>query len=264
MFSIAYFTDFACEIYAKSRKSIPQGVQVETVQKNDVTITKVNISKSGLNREKGKYITLDIPNLATKGAESQEHICLIAEELANLIPQNGTVLVVGVGNNDITADKLGPETAHRIIATRALKQAHTLNLRKICTMVPGVEGASGIATQDAVLAISQKLNPCAIICVDSLLTSEAGRLGTSVQISTAGLSPKTARELSHKTIGVPVVAVGIPTMMQIKHAQNENELVVTPKNIDIVIHSCAQLLSMAINKALLPQLTITELEFIVS
>lgn len=102
----------------------------------------------------------------------------------------------------------------------------------------------------------------AVLCVDSLCTASSRRLGASVQISTAGLTPNNAPALTRQSLGAQVVALGVPTVMEVDNGARA--LVVTPKDIDAIIRRAANLLSLAINKALQPAFSVGELSFLTS
>ena len=128
-----------------------------------------------------------------------------------------------------------------------------------------MEGNTGLATAELLQSVVRRLEPAAVVCVDSLCTSDVRRLGCSVQLSTAGLSPHTAPPLTQQTLGVPVVAVGVPTVMEADTMLGaKRSLVVTPKDIDAIIRRGATLLALAINKALQPALSVGELTFLTS
>ena len=122
-----------------------------------------------------------------------------------------------------------------------------------------------MATAELLRSMIQQMRPAAVLCVDSLCTSDARRLGCSVQLSTAGLVPQNAAPLTQQTLGVPVIAVGVPTVMEADSLQTGGRpMVMTPKDIDAIIRHGASLLSLAINKALQPAFSVGELTFLTS
>ena len=264
------YTDIAAELYPRSKGSVPRGVKTFTASASGVGLTRVEIERSGLRRPKGKYITLDMPHFAVIDDRNEAYVWAIASQLRALLPRDGLVLVAGVGNRSVTADALGPETADRVFVTRHLcehpdSETEEMRLRPVAAFSPGVEGVTGLSTAELLQSIVSRLSPAAVVCVDSLCTSDARRLGCSVQLSTAGLSPRTAPPLTADTLGVPVVAVGVPTVMESSTSPDpERPLVLTPKDIDAIIRRGATLLALAINKALQPALSVGELTFLTS
>lgn len=264
------FTDIAAELYPPSRGSVPRGVKTFTASASGIGLTRVDIERGGLRRPKGRYITLDMPQFAVIDDRNEAYVWAIASQLRSLLPREGLVLVAGVGNRAVTADALGPETADRVFVTRQLcghpdAAGEELRLRPVAAFAPGVEGATGLATAELLQSVVQRLAPAAVVCVDSLCTADARRLGCSVQLSTAGLSPHSAPPLTQQTLGAPVVAVGVPTVMESAASPDaEHPLVVTPKDIDAIIRRGATLLALAINKALQPALSVGELTFLTS
>ncbi len=257
------FTDIAAEIYSKTKGNIPNGVKIETTTNNNINITQVDILKSGLNREKGKYITIETANMALLNPYNEEYIKAISKQIRKFLPKNNDkVLVVGIGNRAVAPDSLGPLTADKIFVTEG-KHNFGIPLREVACVTPGVSGATGINTSRHLHAISMLFSPCCIILIDSICTSEPGRLGACVQISNTGLTKKDGEVLNQSTLGVPVIAIGVPTIMQIKTAKGEY-ISMCPKDINAINESAACLLALCVNKALQNELSIEELAYIVS
>lgn len=257
---MSYFTDIASEIYEQRKGKIPNGVSICRQSENNIQITKVHIQREGLNRAKGHYITLDMPLAFSSREKTLQSALALSQQLSAVLPKEGALLVCGIGNREITADALGVKTAEAVLASSG---EPPLSRRMVYIITTGVEGASGVKTSRYIAAVAKELKPAAVLCIDSLLTRSPLRLGSSVQLCTCGLAVGTAKEISQRLVGVPVIALGIPTMMQLKHPA-ENQLVLTCKNIDVIIKHSANLLSLAINKALYPSLTFEEIEFITS
>ncbi|MEG0911878.1 MAG: GPR endopeptidase [Ruthenibacterium sp.] len=224
-----------------------------------------------MRREKGSYITLELPNFACIDDQNEAYVLAIAGQLRALLPKDGLVLVAGIGNRAVTADALGPVVADGIFATRliAKQTAKTLQtpLRAVAAFVPGVQAMTGLDVTEQLRSLVNALQPVAVLCIDSLCTADARRLGCSVQLSTAGLSPRGMQSLSQKTLGVPVIAVGVPTVMEahVPHTSGgAGPLVITPKEIDAILRRGAALLALSINKALQPALRVGELAFLTS
>ncbi len=261
---MAVYTDIAAEFYPKNGKSMPRGVQVSVSSLYGLTCTRVQITRSGLLRPKGTYLTLDTPDFARIDEHDEACVRAVACQLRRLLPEKGAVLAAGIGNRSVTADALGPAAADGIFVTRHLceNSPSDIPLRSVAAFSPGVAGETGFSAAELLQSAVSRFAPAAVLVIDSLCTADARRLGCSVQLSDAGLFPRSAPPLTRKTLGVPVVALGVPTVME--HAPGAQGLVVTPREIDAVIRHAAALLSLAINKALQPALTVKELSFLTS
>ena len=136
-------------------------------------------------------------------------------------------------------------------------------IRPVAALAPGVSAATGLSLQTLAAAVADAVRPAALVCVDSLCSGEAARLGRTVQFSDTGLYPADARHARHldaASVGVPVVAAGIPTLMD---AEEGADLVVTPRALDSVIAHGSALLAGAINRALQPRLSVAQLCWLV-
>ena len=267
---MAYYTDIAAEIYPKTRGSVPRGVKIFTASASGIGLTRVEILREGLRREKGCYITLDMPEFARIDDKNEAYVWASASQLRALLPKEGLILVAGIGNRAVSADALGPETADRVFATRLLPPDtadEKMPLRPVAAVAPGVQGTTGLTSAEQLAGIVRTIKPAAVVCIDSLCTGETRRLGCSVQLSSAGLFPQTSPALNYKTLGVPVIAIGVPTVMEAHLPPTEKNaapLVVTPRDIDAILRRGASLLALAINKALQPALSVGELVFLTS
>lgn len=218
------FTDMADEMFGAAQGALPAGVRLATAKRGGVTITRVEIAREGLAKPRGRYVTL------------------------------------GIGNRRVTADALGPRTAQKILVT--MGPQHTLpvkGIRPVAAIAPGVSASTGLTLRQLAGAMVEAVRPAALICVDSLCSAEGARLGRSVQFSDTGLYPAQADHAKHldaAALGVPVIAAGIPTLMD----SNEGaDLVVTPRALDSVIAHGSALLAGAINRALQPRLSVAQL-----
>lgn len=235
-----------------------------------------------IGRGKGRYLTLESAHLHHQTPQLRAQATELADELRRFLPE-GAVLVAGLGNAEITPDALGPQTAGRVLATRHLRQELRENepdtdflraLRPVSVLANGVLGQTGIETAELISALRQTVQPACVIAIDALACSELSRLGTTIQISDAGISPGSGvqnrrAELSEKTLGVPVIALGVPTVVDlytiIRQAGAEAprdlpNMMVTPRDIDRLLHHAARLIALSINLALHPQLTFEDAE----
>lgn len=252
-------TDMADEFYTGGAgAALPAGVRVATARAQGVTVTRVEIAREGLARPRGRYVTLEVPRVSVLDERDSSVIEQAAVELRALLPPKGPVLVLGVGNRRVTADALGPRTVQKIFVTMGCGR-RLPGLRDVAAVAPGVSGATGIALPQLAEALVRELRPAALLCVDSLCSAEPERLGRTLQFSDTGLcpaQPDSKKHLDARQLGVPVIAAGIPTLME---ATEGRDLVVTPRELDAVISHGAALLGAAINRALQPRLSIEQL-----
>jgi len=296
---VIFRTDLAMEV----RESIPEeidGVISSESQIGGVKITKIKITcESGaqkLEKPLGDYITVEVPSFTDNISELDERLEVIKTEIESLIPEKGEILVCGLGNDDITPDSIGPKVAEKILATRHIsgELAKTIGLsglRSVCVISPGVLGQTGIETGEIILSLVQKIKPAAVIVIDALASRKLSRLGCTVQICNSGISPGSGvqnkrLEISNKTLGIPVIAIGVPTVVDgatlavdlvqesgssgdidALHKAVEprgSQMMVTPKEIDLLVERAAKLLSLAINCAIQPTLSTEDILELVS
>lgn len=264
--------------------NLPKGIQMKTRGKA-FSITEIIIDddshRNTLGKVKGRYITLESGSLSRFSDEYEEMAAELAEELSQLIP-DGEVFVAGLGNRDITPDAIGPLSAEKVLATRHLRneldsdeERFLMNLRPVSSLAGGVLGQTGIETAELICAVCHKIKPAAVVAVDALACSDISRLGTTIQISDSGISPgsgvaNSRKELSAATMGIPVIAVGVPTVVDmhtivrslagIELSEDTPNMIVTPRDIDRLTERAAQLISLGINMALQPELTFEEIQ----
>ncbi|MEE0858678.1 MAG: GPR endopeptidase [Acutalibacteraceae bacterium] len=260
-----------------------EGVKLSARTYSNMKVTKIRITNQQGAKELGKdigtYITAEFPSLSTVFSNTDTRLEVIGEYIRELLPEEGTVLVVGLGNLNITPDALGPKSTNKILATRHItgelaKETGLDKLRSVAVIAPGVLGQTGVETGELVLSVVKKIKPTAIIAIDALASRRLERLGCTLQISDTGISPgagvgNNRCAINYETTGVPVIAVGIPTVVDaLTLARDimpdyifENDIkeeiypkgqimVVTPREIDLLIERGAQLISLAVNSAL--------------
>lgn len=274
-------TDLALEVISDAEQS-PNITQSTRGEAFTITEICINSDEHGalIGKKKGKYITLEGDNLS----HFSDNYELMTEELCGeilpLIPDKGQVLVIGLGNSDITPDALGPAVASKILATRHLKEElaeeeFLASLRPVSVLATGVLGQTGIETAEIVRALCDKINPSAVIVIDALACSELTRLGTTIQISDAGISPGSGvqnkrKELSRDSLGIPVIAIGVPTVVDMHTilnslgsppaSKNIPNMMVTPRDIDRLIERATRIIACGINRALQPTMTFEDIE----
>lgn len=290
-------TDLAIEAH-KISGEITDGIDVYERQCGTLKINRMNIrtekASIKLHKPLGSYITIDGLPLTDNFREVPQQVQAVSEEIRSLLPKSGTVLVIGLGNVNITPDALGPKTASAVLATRHItgelaRSTGLDRLRSVAVLSPGVLGQTGIETGELIISLIKRLEPSAVIAVDALASRSLARLGCTVQISDSGISPGTGvgnnrLSLNKKTMGVPVVGIGIPTVVdaatlaselfegseinfsQLKSAVSPRgeKMIVTPSEIDLLIERASKLIGMAINCALQSQFSFEELISLVS
>lgn len=241
---MAYFqarTDLALEAreYVEDANGELRGVIVEEYERKNIGmhVTKVQITTKNsaklLGKPKGTYITLEVPGLCESGetsdvSENHEEIAReISEHLRELLPksQEGLqVLVVGLGNRDVTADALGPAVAeHLYISRHMLQEFGELGLEKsnsviTSCIVPGVMGKTGMESAEIVKGIVKETKPHAVIVIDALASRSTKRLNRTIQISNTGIHPGSGvgnhrNAIDEEVLGIPVIAMGVPTVV---------------------------------------------------
>lgn len=282
-------TDLALEKREILGKKEPEGVESSEFSEGGVSFTKIKIiNKKGseiLGKSIGTYITAEIPQLMKNPINDEETIEAIANQLRNLIPKNGAVLVAGLGNTDITPDAVGPKSVSMVLATRHIDKSLSEEiglgeLRSVAGFIPGVLGRTGLEAAESVKGIAASIEPSAVIVVDALAARRLSRLGTTVQISDTGIIPGSGvgnarKEITERSVGVPVISVGVPTVVDVGTLVNDltgskselseenRNMIITPREIDIVIERASELIGMAINKALQPDVSVDEMMMLV-
>ncbi len=288
-------TDMAVErrdLYKNANKLEDEinGIECEEEKVNDTTITRVKITNSegerALDKRIGNYITIDVKkvnNITTE--KEQEIIDIVSKELSAIIEKhvksNEEILIVGLGNENATPDSLGSKVVQNIEITRHIKiylpNAIDKNTRSVSAITPGVLGTTGIETVEIVKGIVDNIKPKLVIAIDSLCSKNIDRINKSIQISDTGIVPgggvgNRRAELSKDTLNVPVIGLGVPTVLDAATIVidtlnacdmevNENELVdkmklnnfnfiVTPKEIDDLINNMTNIVSEGINMSL--------------
>ncbi len=233
-------TDLALEsreIYREENNREVPGVKVEVRHKGKTDITVVDVvNKQGereIGKPMGRYITLEMPREISDRREDFEDVCMsLCNELKPLIdiPEDGTVLVVGLGNRSITPDALGPKVISSVVVTRHLfdvmPKAATEGMRPVCGITPGVLGITGIETGEIIRGVVDRVNPSLVIAVDALASRKMERINRTVQITDTGINPGSGignhrNGINEDTLGVPVVAIGVPTVVDAATMAND-------------------------------------------
>lgn len=294
------------EIYKKANKmenEIP-GIDTEYDERENMKITRVKIKEiegaKALGKPIGTYITIDIKNLhLAQNEEIDKAANCVCDELkkiySNYVSDIDDILVVGLGNMHVTPDALGPKVINSIDVTRHLlkyvPEVLEPNTRPVSAISPGVLGTTGMETQEILKGIVDNIHPKLIIAIDSLASTSIERISNTLQIADTGVSPGAGvgnkrKELSKDTLGVPVIVIGVPTVVDaatltaegldilieklqndaksndyLNNLKNEDKydiikdalipkdynLIVTPKEIDELIQNMSDVIARGIN-----------------
>jgi spore protease len=234
---ISIRTDLALEareIYEDEQQSseLP-GVKVETKQLDNCTITKVEvIDEQGskiMNKGIGTYVTLESNLMKFDDDESREEmISYLKDELIDILGTDKTkkTLVIGLGNWNITSDALGPKSVSKTLVTRHIFKNYNKDydddFTEVSALSPGVMGVTGIETSETVKSIVDTIKPDRVIAIDALASRSIERISSTIQVSDTGIVPgagvgNTRQEISKESLGIPVVAIGIPTVVDLRN-----------------------------------------------
>ncbi len=219
----------AREIYKEQSQEEILGVSVNKEEIEDVLITRVEVlDENGakiIGKPIGKYITLESSSLRKADADFKDEISkLLAKELKSLVPkkENIKVLVVGLGNSQVTPDALGPKVVSKVFVTRHLFKLYNkkedIDLVEMSAVSPGVMGTTGLETSEVIKGIVDNSKPDIVIAVDALASRKMERVNSTIQISTSGITPGSGmgsynKALDEENLGVPVIAIGVPTVV---------------------------------------------------
>ena len=206
-----------------------EGVQVETEETDDFFLTHVRIvSEQGsrlMGKPEGNYITLESEKLKENDVECHEKIIkILAENIRSLahFDEESCILVAGLGNWNITPDALGPKVVSKILVTRHLQGTLPAEIeetvRPVAAVSPGVMGITGIETGEIIKGIVEKMRPSLLIAIDALAARRSNRINAAIQMSDTGVAPGAGvgnkrMMLDEKTLGIPVIAIGVPTVV---------------------------------------------------
>ena len=279
-------TDLAIERHDALGENVPNGVEIETENAEGAVLTAIRVrtpeAAAALGKPVGVYYTVEVENFPDAQSLLDDRLRLITDVLRRLLPNEGPVLVAGLGNLNATPDALGPKCAAQILATRHISKEMREKLdlpplREVSVLTPGVTGRTGIESVELLKGICNTVKPTAVIAVDALAAGSVTRLVKTVQLSSAGIEPGSGvgnarRALTHETLGVPVIAVGIPTVVDAVSLAKDvfreadvpentafTDLMVTPRDIDEVVDAAARLLALALNCALQKNLSAQEI-----
>jgi spore protease len=208
-----------------------EGVIIKEKDVDDIKISLVEVTKQGeqqLGKKAGRYLTLEVQGIRQQNTDIQQKVQeVFAREFAHFIEGAGvkktaSCLVVGLGNWNVTPDALGPMVCENLLVTRHLFELQPENVeegyRPVSALSPGVMGLTGIETSDIIFGVVEKTKPDFVIAIDALASRSIERVNSTIQISDTGIHPGSGvgnkrKELSKDTLGVPVFAIGVPTVV---------------------------------------------------
>ncbi|HCA05533.1 MAG TPA: GPR endopeptidase [Ruminococcaceae bacterium] len=283
-------TDLAIEARELAGENV-SGVEFNEYRRGGMKLSKLKVknahAKQTLGKDPGTYITVELPSLTDNFSDADERIEIIGGEIRKLLPVNGLLLVAGLGNMEITPDSLGPKTGLKVLATRHISgeisgASGLENLRPVAVVQTGVTGQTGIETGEYLQSLVKTLKPTALIVIDALASRRLERLGRTLQISDAGISPGAGvgnhrMKISRETMGVPVIAIGVPTVVDVKTLAGDllgsryyysdanalepggRQMIVTPREIDLLTERASRLIGFALNAAIQDKFSLSEL-----
>lgn len=269
-----------------SHEAVEEGVELTVVE------IRTPDAAQRMGKPLGRYVTLGLGPVHRREREAFQRSCtLLAREISKMLPQgDGPVLVVCLGNRNVTPDNLGPLVHDQLLVTRHLIREmpkHFAAFRSVAALAPGVLAATGVESGALTRAVVESIGPSCVIAVDALAAQGLERLCATVQLTDTGIAPGSGvgncrQALSRETLGVPVIALGVPTVVDAatlcadlleEAGRGEMDpqtlrgrgggLFVTPRDIDQKVAQCAKLVAGAINLALQPGLDLEDLETLV-
>ncbi len=216
----------------------------DRIERSDITLTPTQAKQLG--KRAGKYITVFSSAVMTGEQDLYERLSsALSDAIKEVLPKNGKTLVVGLGNAFMTADALGVETASNLEPSE-----------KLLVVTPSVYGRTGIESYTLVKALCKEVLPSAVLCVDTLCSATKERLGCAFQVSNSGITPGSGvgnarKTLCSETLSIPVISVGLPLVIYAStlSGEGEEDLVVTPKDIDLIVKESAFIIARAIEKS---------------
>lgn len=220
-----------------SERRDPTGVDVENDGTEDIKITRVKVTspigEEAIGKPIGNYVTLEVPRLKENDQTLYADTCrFLAKELERILnlDDKSTILVVGLGNWNVTPDALGPKALSELMVTRHLLEYIPKEVdegvRPVCAISPGVLGITGIETGEIIKGIVDRVKPDVVVAIDALASRRMDRVNTTIQIADTGISPGSGvgnkrMSLSKETLGIPVIAIGVPTVVDAATMAND-------------------------------------------
>ena len=258
------------------------GVKAVKRKQEGYPVTRVDILDSrgeeALGKPRGSHLTVDLTTFWQRKSDFfQRAVRAVGTPLKELLPAEGPVLVVGLGNRAMTPDAVGPLAADHVLVTRHLISAmprQFSGFRPVSVLRSGVLGTTGVESAEAVRGLASEVKPACVIAVDALASRRVGRVCAAVQLSDTGIIPGSGvgnhrHPLNAETLGVPVIAIGVPTVVdsatlaadlleetgvtdydEEKLRASRQNLMVTPRDIDQQVRDLGKVIGYGINWAL--------------
>ena len=294
---MAFRTDLAVEAIEnhKSAAALPHVRQsdrtLEGFAVHEVRILSEDAARE-IGKPQGRYLTLELDALIRREEDAFPRACkALSTLLRELLPRpnDGPVLIAGLGNRMITPDAIGPQTADHVIATRHLiaqSPAIFADWRPVSALAPGVLGQTGVETGGVICGVLDRVRPAAVIAVDALAAGRLSRLLRTVQLADTGITPgagvgNARAALNKETLGVPVIAVGVPTVVDGATLAHEissqlgqpacealddlsQPVMITTRDIDREVADISRMIGYAVNMALHPHLSVADIDLYLS
>ena len=294
---MAFRTDLAVEAIEnhKTAAALPHVRQsdrtLEGFAVHEVRILSEDAARE-IGKPQGRYLTLELDALLRREEDAFPRACkalstLLRELLSR--PNDGPVLIAGLGNRMITPDAIGPQTADHVIATRHLVSQSPevfADWRPVSALAPGVLGQTGVETGEVICGVLDRVRPAAVIAVDALAAGRLSRLLRTVQLADTGITPgagvgNARAALNKETLGVPVIAVGVPTVVDGATLAHEissqlgqpacealddlsQPVMITTRDIDHEVADISRMIGYAVNMALHPHLSVADIDLYLS
>lgn len=245
-----------------------------------------------IGKPQGRYLTLELDALIRREEDAFPRACKALSTLLRELlphPNDGPVLIAGLGNRMITPDAIGPQTADHVIATRHLVAQSPevfADWRPVSALAPGVLGQTGVETGEVICGVLDRVRPAAVIAVDALAAGRLSRLLRTVQLADTGITPgagvgNARAALNEETLGVPVIAVGVPTVVDGATLAHEissqlgqpacealddlsQPVMITTRDIDREVADISRMIGYAVNMALHPHLSVADIDLYLS
>ena len=294
---MAFRTDLAVEAIEnhKTAAALPHVRQsdrtLEGFAVHEVRILSEDAARE-IGKPQGRYLTLELDALIRREEDAFPRACkALSTLLRELLPHlnDGPVLIAGLGNRMITPDAIGPQTADHVIATRHLVAQSPevfADWRPVSALAPGVLGQTGVETGEVICGVLDRVRPAAVIAVDALAAGRLSRLLRTVQLADTGITPgagvgNARAALNKETLGVPVIAVGVPTVVDGATLAHEissqlgqpdcealddlsQPVMITTRDIDREVADISRMIGYAVNMALHPHLSVADIDLYLS
>ena len=252
------------------------GLSSEESVRNGVKISRTVIgdaeTEERIGRPQGCYYTLEMLPFSDAAFEPDECFEAASDILRELLPAHGCVLAAGLGNSSITPDSIGPKAAGRILAPRHIsaelaEKCGLSPLRMTAVIAPGVLGQTGVEAAEYLRWLCEGLKPSAVIVIDAMAARSLSRLGRTLQICDTGISPGSGvgndrPRIDSAYLGTRVISMGVPTVAEL-HPEGRHKaagnMMITPREIDLLTDRAARFIAAAVNGALQPHLHPTEI-----